>query len=106
MGYQDDYGAQRILISTGEIQSTSDPDAQNSIYGVGLLLNHSPEDSTPIICITIFERKYALLALARLDRDGSKPINAVGVVSLKYVVSPMPINLLSSVLTKTNRKTV
>ena len=57
--YQDDYDAQRILIFNGEIQSTSDADTQNSIYGVGSLLNCLPEDSTPIICITIFKRKYA-----------------------------------------------
>ena len=97
--YQDDYGAQRILILTGEIQSTRDADTQNSIYGVGSLLNRLSEDSTPIICITIFKRKYASLALARLDREGCKPNNAVGAVSLKYVVSPVPIDLLSDMKT-------
>ena len=44
------------------------------------------------------KRKYALLALARLDR-GCRPNNVVGAVSLKYVVSPMPIDLLSDMKT-------
>ena len=33
---KEEFGAMQILICMGEIQSTSDPDTQNSIYAVGL----------------------------------------------------------------------
>lgn len=36
--HQDDVNVERILVATGEIQSMSDPDTQNSIYGIGSLL--------------------------------------------------------------------
>ena len=44
VGHQQDIDAHRILISTGEIQSTNIPDVQNCIYGVESLLKR---DSTP-----------------------------------------------------------
>ena len=96
VAFKDDYGAQRILIGTGEIQSMSDLDTQNSIYAVGSLLNHMPAGhNAPIICITVFKRKFCTLALARLNKEQASVPNSVGTVSLKYFVSPSPIDLLS-----------
>ena len=55
----------RILVAVGEVQSTSDPDTQNSIYGIGLL--SCPADTSAVICVTIFKRKYATLAIAKAE---------------------------------------
>lgn len=53
-GYPD-YIVHKDVIGTGEIQSTLDPDIQNSIYyGVGSLLKQLPE-KRPIVCITLFK---------------------------------------------------
>ena len=94
VAHVDDVDAERILISTGEIQSTGDPDTQNSIYGVGSLLKRDEDDNRPIVCITLFKRKYATLSVARLERVEGQPGDVVGKVSLKYVVSPSPIDLI------------
>ena len=67
--YKDNFGVQRIIICTGEVQSTSDPDTQNSIYAIGTMLpDRSDEDTTPVLCIMLFKGKYCTLALARLNR--------------------------------------
>ena len=100
---EDCYGARQILISTGEIQSTSDPDMQNSTYAVGsFLTRRTRQDTKPIICVNLFKEKWCSLAIARMDR-GSGPPNSVGKVSLKYYISPSPINLKRNLRTFANR---
>ena len=68
-------------------------DTQNSIYGVGSLLKCDEDDNRPIVCITLFKRKYATLSVARLVRMEGQSEDVVGKVSLKYVASPSPIDL-------------
>ena len=70
------YGARQIVISTGEIQSTSDPDMQNSIYAVGsFLTQRKPQDTKPIICVNLFKDKWASLArgVASIGLSGLEP---------------------------------
>ena len=86
--HKDDIGAGRILVATGEIQSTNNPAVQNSIYGVGSLL--SSVTNRPILCLTIFKNKTAQLSVARLRHEDEA---VVGAVSLKYVESPSPMDL-------------
>ena len=103
VAFKDDYGALRIPICTGEVQSTSDLDMQNSIYAVDSLLKHcAPEDNSPIIYLTVFKRKYCTLAIARLSREKCKP-NTIGTVSQKYFISPSPIDLLNDLKTFASR---
>ena len=97
--HKEDVGVGRIIVGMGEIQSTRNPAVQNSIYGVGSLLQSSGK---PIICVTLCKNKSAQLTIARLQPAVYKEeVNAVGTVSLKYVVNPAPINLLSNEGVKT-----
>ena len=73
---------QNTLILTGEIQSTGDPDTQNSIYGMESLLKCDEDDNRPIVCITLFKRKYATLSVARPVRMEGQSEDVVGKVSL------------------------
>ena len=63
--HQERFGAGRILVGTGEIQSTRHPDVQNSIYGIGHLLNNFLhfEAQQPVVCITLFQKKMQHLQL-------------------------------------------
>ena len=47
--------AGRILVTTGEIQSTNRPAVQNSMYAVGSLVGNNGK--RPILCLTIFKIK-------------------------------------------------
>ena len=87
--HKEDIGAGRILVCTGEIQSTNNPALQNSIYGIG---SHG---SRPILCLTIFKNKMAQLLVARLSTTQLQLENETvqGAVSLKYVVNPSPLDL-------------
>ena len=78
-------GADQILVATGEVQSTNLPAVQNSIYGIGKLLETVPYGRTPVLCITLLKTKMAVLSMARWGEGGS--------VSLKFVVSHLPIDL-------------
>ena len=89
--FKEDVGAGRILVTTGEIQSTNRPAVQNSVYGVGsLLLN---EGKRPILCLTIYKNRQ--LSVARLIPRLHEDPNVMGVVTLKFVVSPCPMDLRS-----------
>ena len=80
-------------MTTGEIQSTNRPAVQNSIYGVGsLLLN---EGKRPILCLTIYKNRVAQLSVARLIPGLHEDPNVMGAVTLKFVVSPCPMDLHS-----------
>ena len=89
--FKEDVGAGRILVTTGEIlQSTNRPAVQNSIYGVGsLLLN---EGKRPIL---LYKNKFAQLSVARLIPGLHEDPNVMGAVTLKFVVSPCPMDLRS-----------
>ena len=91
--HKDDIGAGRILVATGEIQSTRHADIQNSIYGVGCLLKNIT--NRPILCLSIFKNKTAQLSVARLREDETVKGHQkfVGAVTLRYVVSPSPMDL-------------
>ena len=91
--YKDDVGAGRILVATGEIQSTSNSAVQNAIYAVGSLLRNY--EAKPMLCITILKDKVAQLAVARLQESDFKHDDklVVGEVSLRYVSSPSPMDL-------------
>ena len=56
--HQEQFGAGRILVGTGEIQLTRHPDVQNAIYGIGHLLNNFLhfEVRQPVVCITILKK--------------------------------------------------
>lgn len=54
--HKDEAGTDRILVATGEIQSTN---IQNSIYGVGELFT----GGGPILCITSFKNKSATMRI-------------------------------------------
>lgn len=94
--HKDLFGAGRVLVATGEIQSTSRPDIQNSIYGIGSLLNNLEfgDEAGPILCITMFKKKSATLSVAKRapPKHAGLP-EVVGTVSLKYLVSPSPMDL-------------
>jgi hypothetical protein len=100
---KEQFGARQILVCTGEIQSTSDPDTQNSIYAVGLLLKLCSQQNRPILCINLFKEKWANLAIARLTQQAGGPPNSVGKVSLKYICSSSPINLKQNLKLFANR---
>ena len=90
--HKDVFGVGHILVATGEIQSTNRPDEQNSIYGIGTLLNSFECGAdTPIVCITLFKKKSATLSVARLTPAVAS--NVAGSVTLKYIVSPAPLYL-------------
>ena len=93
--HKEDVGVGRIIVGMGEIQSTRNPAVQNSIYGVGSLLESS---GRPILCITVFKNKSVQLIIARLQPAVHQEPNVVG---LKYVVSPSPINLQTNEGVKT-----
>ena len=80
-------------MATGEIQSTNHPAIQNAIYAVGSLLH--TDGTKPILCLTLFKNKTAQLAVAKLKgssyEHNRQPV--VGEVSLKYVISPAPMDL-------------
>ena len=82
---QKDVGAGRILVATGELQSTNQPHLQNSIYGVASLQRDNGR--RPILALTIFKNKNAQLAVAPTPSQGE------AVVGFKYVVSPSPMDL-------------
>ena len=90
--HEEDVGAGRMLVATGEIQSTQNPDVQNSIYAVGCLLKNL-DPSRPILCLIIYKNKCAQLAVARLSPGTCEEEEIEGSVSLKYVVSPSPMDL-------------
>jgi hypothetical protein len=100
---EEEFGARQIVVCTGEIQSTSDPDTQNSIYAVGLLSKLCSQRIKPILCINLFKEKWASLAIARLSQQAGGPPNSVGKVSLKYVCSPSPIDLKNRLKLFANR---
>ena len=56
------FGAGCIVVATGEVQR---PDVQNSIYGIGGLLNNMEHGNAagPIICITFLKTKSATLSI-------------------------------------------
>ena len=85
-----DVGAGQFLVSTGEKQSTNHPDVQNSIYAVG-----SPLESNgrPIVCVTMLKSKHAQLSVAKISSLSHATEPVVGAVSLKYIVSPAPMDL-------------
>ena len=92
--HKEDIGAGRLLVATGEIQSTNNPAVPNSIYSVGSLLKNSDADAQrPILCLTIFKNKSAQLLVARLRPTDCSNGEIMGTVSLKYVVSPSPLDL-------------
>ena len=94
--HKDLFGAGHILVATGEVQSTNRPDVQNSIYGVGSLLTNLElcHKTGAIVCVTLFKKKNATLSIARLTPAvGTGIPDVVGSVSLKYVVSPAPMDL-------------
>ena len=64
--HKDVFGAGHILVATGEIQSTNRPDVQNSIYGIGALLNSECGADTPIVCITLFKKRSVTISVAKL----------------------------------------
>ena len=80
----------RLLVATGEIQSTNLRQVQNSdsLYAVGSLL-HS--DGKPILYLTIYKWKTAQLSIVRLTLTSQD--NVMAIVSLKYVGSPSLMNL-------------
>ena len=86
--HKKDVGAGRILVMTGEIQSTNHPAVQNSIYGVGSLMGN--DGRTPILCLAV---QTAQLSVARLSEETSDDPNVMGAVSLKYVLNPSPMDL-------------
>ena len=90
--HKDDIGAGRILVATGEIQSTRRSDVQNSIYAIGSLLN--TYGNRPLLCSTIYKDKNAQIAVAKLIQSECDEAVA-GAVSLKYVISPSPMDLKS-----------
>ena len=94
--HKDLAGADRVIVATGEVQSTNQADVQNSIYGIGKLLETCCT-GRPIICITLFKNKWACLSVARWCKRAPEPTpNFVhGTVTLKYLQSPNPINLTS-----------
>ena len=49
----------------------------------------------PILCLSIFKNKTAQLSVARLREDETveRHQNVVGAVTLRYVVSPSPMDL-------------
>ena len=52
--HKDKVAADRILVATGEVQSTNLPEMQHSIYGVGKLLE-TYDSGRPILCISLFK---------------------------------------------------
>ena len=66
---KEDVGVGRILVATGEIQSTRNPTVQNSIYGVGNLLQSG---GRPILCIMLLKSRCVQLSIARLHSDESQ----------------------------------
>ena len=89
--HKDDVGAGRILVATGEIQSTNHPAVQNSMYAVGSLLH--TYGAKPILCLTIFKDKLSVARLMQSDYEHDNSEAVAGAVSLKYVISPSPMNL-------------
>ena len=88
---KEDVGAGCILVATGEVQSTHAPHVQNSIYAVGSLLRD--DGKRPILCLTIFKSKMAQLAVARVTPTPTEDEAVVGSVSMKYIVTPSPMDL-------------
>ena len=84
--HKDFFGAGHILVATGEVQSTN---------GVGSLLTNLElsQETGPIVCITLYEKKSSTLSIARLTPAVTDIPDVVGSVSLKYVVSPSPMDL-------------
>ena len=87
--YEELVGADRILVATGEIQSTNLAHVQNLIYGVGKLLDLKDHDR-PILCITILKSKQASLSMARYSKETPHP------VTVKFVQSPFQVCLTTS----------
>lgn len=89
--YESDTIADRILVIMGEIQSTRDPATQNAIYAVGNLVNTTRKE---LLVLTIFKNKSASTSVARLkDVPPPNPLKSIGVVTLKYFISPSPLDL-------------
>ena len=89
--YESTTMANRILVLMGELQSTGDPATQNAIYAVG---NLAATPRKQLLVLTIMKKKMATTAIAQLKPGPlSSPPDALGVVSLKYFVSPHAIDL-------------
>ena len=88
---KEDVGAGCILVATGEVQSMNAPHVQNSIYAVGSLLRD--DGKRLILCLTIFKSKMAQLAVARVTPTPTEDEAVVGSVSMKYIVTPSPMDL-------------
>lgn len=88
--YESETIANRILVVMGEIQSTRDPATQNAIYAIGNLMNTSRNE---LLVLTILKSKSASTSVVRLNNGPSSPANVLGVVSLKFFVSPHPVDL-------------
>lgn len=96
--FQNDVGAGQILVASGEVQSTRQPQVQNGIYAVGHLLNNLHLDVQKVICITIFKNKSLSLAVARLqppeEGEDLPAGEVVGKVSFKSFISPSALGLI------------
>ena len=89
--YESTTMANRILVLMGEIQSTRDPATQNAIYAVG---NLAATPLKQLLILIIMKKKMVTTAIAQLKPGPlSSPPDALGVVSLKYFVSPHAIDL-------------
>ena len=92
--HMEDIGAGRMLVCTGEIQSTNLPSVQNSIYGVGSLVRN--RGRRLILCLTFYKNKSAQLLVARLTSHLDPEDKAsLGTVSLKFVGSSAPVDLFT-----------
>ena len=97
-GFPDFTIANRILIIMGEVQSTRDAATQNAIYAVGNLAKTPRKE---LLVLTLFNNKAVTTSVACLRdvRDVSPPSSipalteALGVVTLKYFVSPHTMDL-------------
>ena len=89
-------GSQYIIKAIGEMQSNErDTVLQGGIYSVGEF-RKKQEVSNEIVCIALHENKTANVMLARLDRGGVLPNNALGSISYKYVEDTNPLSLTSA----------
>ena len=61
------------------------------MYAVGSLLH--TYGAKPILCLTIFKDKLSVARLMQSDYEHDNSEAVAGAVSLKYVISPSPMNL-------------
>ena len=89
--------ANRILVVMGEVQSTNEPAVQNAIYAIS---NLSKTPRKELLVLTVYNNISVSLSVARLvDADASgtpgTPAESLGIVSLKYYITPHSYNLLA-----------